>query len=475
MRDSYVAMSARDDAKYVEDREAVDFSNASLYVPAVQLITTVVLCTVVMLVTISVPPPSEVTALRTLTGMVAVATAGVWRPIRIGSPRGLHEIFKAGRPVVAVYVLALVVEQLCHACTHDHRAPRCGADKRAAEADVGGVGGVDALADCVEDHVETSLLVTVFSLLLVAGMVAGGFMQSRNHIRSDDLLPHIVVVTCAVVHALLPQSAVGANRRGDGGGAPFCDRVTLYGAAVRLLRACTFASVFVIHTYLCIENNVRYIRPTDMNAASVRALAASVWTLVCPSIVLGLAIVQCVLATWWRTHDELDTHGGRDSPAGARALRGAEPSDTSDNGEEWLDEERRAGASERTSRPPAEEPAPEPSSDQRDLIELLTPDEPSTTQGEQPLPEARPGSVEPTTEAAERGTEEAACEPSAPAEPPTPTSATRQPASIFAGMVLPDRCSTPGSAQGTESAAENVVANATRAHSKFRPLLVEGD
>jgi len=266
------------------DREAVDFGNATLYLPACQLVVVVVAMCLVNAAMVTFPPRWAVSALRTLTAIFLTALVGSWRPVRIGSPRGLNEVFRAAKPCVWLYATALVIEQLCHACSHVH----CDRTSVLAMASDGGDGGGGG----------GSALLRLCSHVVVVCMVCGGSTQSYYHMSRDDLLPFAVVATSLAALALMPQSGLAH------GGAPFCDEVTSFEAVVRLLRACTFATTFVVHTFVCIENERRYITTDDVTTTSVRATAASVWTLVCPVGMLILAPLQTTVGVYRRTSFE---------------------------------------------------------------------------------------------------------------------------------------------------------------------------
>lgn len=254
------------------DRESVDFSNATLYLPAVQLIVVTMAVCGANMAMVTLPPRWAVTALRTLTVLVVVAVVGTWRPIQIGNPRGVMELFRASKVSVWLYVAALVVEQLRHACTHHDCAGPVDRDERGGYMLLGGY---------------------VIEVL----MLIGGSFQSYAHISTDDILPLIVVALCIVALALMPEQPSNSA-------APFCDEVSLFEAAGRMLRACTFASLYVIHAFLCIGNEQRYITTDDVITAAIRATGASVWTLCCPVVMLVCAPFQASLGVYRRSSFE---------------------------------------------------------------------------------------------------------------------------------------------------------------------------
>ena len=112
------------DASDREDDEdsIVDFTNASLYLGGFQTAFAIVCCAAVSVLACWLAP--DASAVRTLA--LCVATGGVLmrKPLRVGRAHGVKIIFSALQPAVAIYILALVVEQLVHTCTRGSRACR---------------------------------------------------------------------------------------------------------------------------------------------------------------------------------------------------------------------------------------------------------------------------------------------------------------------------------------------------------------
>ena len=157
-------------------------------------------------------PIGFVSSVRTLVLCVGVAAPLVRRPIRIGRARGVTTVFNALRPAVALYLVALVLEQLVHTCF---------GEKREAE---------------MPSTLRALLQHSVSALLIVSGL-----LRARRP-RSESDLPFLLSVVCVVTAALLPPPPTASA-------GPLCEPTTLLGAGERLLRALLFAVVHAVLVY----------------------------------------------------------------------------------------------------------------------------------------------------------------------------------------------------------------------------------
>ena len=237
------------------DENKIDFAAAGLYVPAIQAIAaTTIAAMSVVIVTWLVPGASSV---RTLAIACGCGLGFVAQPIRIGSARGADAIFQAMRPCVAVYIVALVVEQLSHSCAVDGQA---GAWKR-----------------------------YLFSLATI-GMMVAGFVRAWRPRAETDLPFLLTGVSVTVVALLPPPPTILAG--------PLCaPTANFYETAIRIIRAFAFSMLFVLHVYAA--------TPTANSAADIlisiaRATSATLWTLSAHPLCLLLVPIQGSLALYMR-------------------------------------------------------------------------------------------------------------------------------------------------------------------------------
>jgi hypothetical protein len=233
-----------DDAEDV----AVDFSNAVLYIGALQTIAATVLTAFVGIVSCVAIPGNLVSAVRTLVLSSLVGVSVVRRPFRLGRVHGLSLIFRALQPCVLIYIGAEVAEQLVHTCTRDSSAP--------------------------------SWRRLVFHSMS-AVMLISGFMRARRPLAQTDL-PFLLTMLALFVVAMLPPPAIILS-------GPLCSAPTFNTAAERVVRAFTFSLLYCVFVYAA--------APPVQSSAEViicvmRASAASIWVLGSHSLLLPLAVVQ---------------------------------------------------------------------------------------------------------------------------------------------------------------------------------------
>ena len=191
-------------------------------------------------------PPAAISAVRTLAIASLIGFVLVRKPLRVGQCRGVMTVFNALRPSVAIYVLALILEQLVHTCVvlgDEHDAEAHGALRRG-----------------------------VYHVISIFLMISG-FLRAKNP-RSESDIPFLLTMCCLLAIAVLPPPA---NARTG----PLCQPTSLLGAGERVLRALLFAAVYVVLVYSAAPN--RNIS-NELFICVARATAASIW-------VLGVVVV----------------------------------------------------------------------------------------------------------------------------------------------------------------------------------------
>jgi hypothetical protein len=239
------------------DDEVVDFSNASLYLSAIQTILSVMACAATAILACWILPVAMVSAVRTLTLTCLMAALTMRKPLRIGHVHGLSLVFSALRPAVAVYISCLVIETLLHTCTQD------------------------------SDEVPSWRRV-VFQTAVV-GMMLSGILRARKPLSSTDT-PFLLTATCLLLVAFLPPPAVSMQ-------GPLCQSVSVAAAAERMVRALVFACVYSLFVYISSPTNSLY---GGTAVCIMRASAASVWVLGAALPLLLFSVPQCGIAIWAR-------------------------------------------------------------------------------------------------------------------------------------------------------------------------------
>ena len=288
---SRIARTApRSDHVLYADDYAVDFGAAGLYVVGFQAVLATLTTAAVAVASCSLLPHGAASAVRTLAVTVAFAAFSVRSPLRLGRVRGVMLMFNSLRPCVATYILALILEQLVHACADDGL-------------------GANTTAGWREISFHGAVLI----------MVTSGFLRAYRP-RSETDLPFLATLGAVVVLGLVPPATSAPS-------GPLCGSLTLYTAGERLLRATLFASVYAVHVYCspAVRN-----APADIVVCVVRAAAASIWILAAHVALLVLAPIQAVLALWRsfgssfgsETYQEVDvvSDGSLDIEDGSRRL-----------------------------------------------------------------------------------------------------------------------------------------------------------
>jgi hypothetical protein len=251
---------------FMDDEKTIDFGNVGLYLAGFQVCFAVVCCGCVSVLCCWLLSPDSISAVRTLaitamTGMILVRS-----PLRVGRVKGVATIFNALRPSVAVYVLALIVEQLVHTCVFSEN-----------------------------DSAHKSTIRRAMYHIVSVFLVISGLIRAKNP-RSESDLPFLVAFVCLLATALLPPPAI--SQRG-----PLCEPTDLLGAGERVLRALLFSAVYVVLVYAAAPSqNVT----NELFICVARATAASVWVLTATSWALPIAPLQAAIALFSRLNERTD-------------------------------------------------------------------------------------------------------------------------------------------------------------------------
>lgn len=248
----------------MEDEKAIDFSSVGLYLAGLQAVFAIVCCASASVLCCWLMPPSAISAVRTLAITTVVGLLLVRKPLRVGPTRGVVTVFNALRPSIAIYILALTIEQLVHTCV------------------------------LPDDDVEQQRSVVRRGIYhtMTAILALSGFVRARNP-RSESDLPFMVAAICVLVIALLPPPAIAKA-------GPLCEPAQLMSAGERVLRALLFASVYVSLVYTAAPNSNQ---SNELFICVARATAASTWVLGISAWGLPLAPVQVALALFTRLHE----------------------------------------------------------------------------------------------------------------------------------------------------------------------------
>ena len=231
-----------------DDDVAVDFSNAVLYVGALQTITATVFTSAVSIVSCVAFPPSFVSAIRTLVLSSVVGITIVRKPFKLGRVHGLNLIFRALQPCVLIYIGSEVAEQLVHTCTRESSTP--------------------------------SYRRFVFHSMS-ALMVFSGFLRARRPLAQTDF-PFLLTMFALFVISMLPPPAVMLS-------GPLCSLPTLSYAAERVVRSFVFALLYSVFVYAAappVQSS------SEMLICVMRASAASIWVLAAHFMLLPFAVIQ---------------------------------------------------------------------------------------------------------------------------------------------------------------------------------------
>lgn len=260
----------------MEDEKAIDFGSVGLYLAGLQVVFAIVCCSCASVLCCWLMPPAAISAVRTLAISAFIGFMLVRKPLRVGQCRGVMTVFNALRPSVAIYVLALILEQLVHTCV--------------------------VVGDENADEAHATLRRGVYHVISIFLMISG-FLRAKNP-RSESDIPFLLSMCCLLAIAVLPPPA---NARTG----PLCQPTSLLGAGERMLRALLFAAVYVVLVYSAAPN--RNIS-NELFICVARATASSIWVLGASSWALPLAPVQVGVALFTRLHDNSVANAQEQAP-----------------------------------------------------------------------------------------------------------------------------------------------------------------
>ena len=244
-------------AETMEEEKSIDFSSVGLYLAGLQVCFAIVCCGCASVLSCWLLPPNAISAVRTLAITTAIGLLPVRKPLRIGRTRGVCTMFNALRPSVAVYILALVLEQLVHTCV----LPEVSAERHGT--------------------LRHAIYHTISVFLIISGMI-----RAKNP-RSESDMPFLVTIICLMLTALLPPPAIAAS-------GPLCEPTSLLGAGERVLRALLFAAVYVVLVYAAAPaknvSNEHFICVARATAASIWVLSATAWALPLAPLQVGIVL-----------------------------------------------------------------------------------------------------------------------------------------------------------------------------------------
>lgn len=241
-----------------DDDDAIDFSNAVLYVGALQTIFATAAASMVSVLACWMLPIQAISAVRTLVLSTIVSALLVRRPFRLGRVHGLGLVFNALRPCVLIYLASMVLEQLIHTCTRDGASP--------------------------------SWRRFVFHVSIVVAMLSG-FSRAFKPLQQTDV-PFLVTSAALFVIAMLPPPAVVLS-------GPLCAQPTLNSSIERLVRALVFSFLYCTFVY---ASAPPVQSSGEVLVCVMRASAASLWTLGASVWILPLSILQAGIVIYVRIY-----------------------------------------------------------------------------------------------------------------------------------------------------------------------------
>ena len=254
-----------------EPHGVVDFNQAALYMPGLQVLCALLCCCLASILTaVASAAIGTVSAVRTSTVALLVGTAFVWRPVRVSSyVVGVDVMFDALRPCIFVYVGALVLEQLAHSC-----------------------GAANVVA-------APTLRYGIFQLLVLV-MAGAGFVQAHHPRRQTDY-PFVAVAGALFVIAFFAPP----TRTGWSGEGPLCEPPPTARAIERIFRALLFGV-----TYCALAYASEPARHTveEVGLCAMRAIVGTVWILCVHRYFLFVAGIQAFVVLWARMRDDKRRH-----------------------------------------------------------------------------------------------------------------------------------------------------------------------
>lgn len=221
-----------------DDEKIIDFHAAGLYLPAAQVVLSVVVASTASVVCCWITSPRQTCAVRTLAITSFCGVLFVRRPLRVAQAKGVNTVFTALRMAVFIYIFALTIEQILHSCSPE-----------------------DASGDY--DFMKRLMYHVCMAFTMFAG-----FLRARVPRSEHDGAFWISALSLLVISMVPPPAVPGTG--------PLCSAATLFAAGERLLRAFLFASIYCTLVYCSapISNNL-----ADQLVCIARATAASIWAL----------------------------------------------------------------------------------------------------------------------------------------------------------------------------------------------------
>lgn len=243
----------------------VDFANIALYIPAIQLLATLLAAASCLLLCGWVLQ-GDGCAVRSASLCFLVCAIGLWRKVKMHYARGADNVFDALRPAAIVWLTSIVAEHLVGAC-----------------AQPGAGTGVP-----VEAHYSFPKN-AIFHLCMLAMMISG-LVRAWSPDSENDY-PFGVSAIALLMIALVPPPVHPTDR------GPLCATESGYEVGERYLRTVMFAV-----TYTCFVYAAPPLRhgAGDVMLCFCRAAASSIWTLGCIPHLLIVAPVQCAVIIWLR-------------------------------------------------------------------------------------------------------------------------------------------------------------------------------
>lgn len=241
-----------------EDSTYIDFSNAGLYLVALQMVSASV-AVASLSATVNWISGESASAIRTFAVCTAAAIAALFRPARVGRVPGLTSVFNALRPCTGIYLLSLASGQLVHSCL-------------ALQSEM--------TTPAWRDY--------VFNVLQLP-LVACGIWRALNPVSPKDKTVLVAGMTLLAL-ALLPLP----GQRGDG---PLCVTPSLGQAGLRLLRALLFSLAYAFHVF---SSAPHVLERGDATLSATRASAASIWVLGAHVLVMPIVLLQIGIVIYQR-------------------------------------------------------------------------------------------------------------------------------------------------------------------------------
>lgn len=227
-----LAMTFGDDEKFI------DFHAAGLYLPAAQVVLSVVVASTASVVCCWISAPRQTCAVRTLAITSFCGVLFVRRPLTVAQAKGVNTVFTALRMAVFIYIFALTIEQILHSCSPE---------------------------DATGDY---DFIKRLMYHVCMAFTMFSGFWRARVPRSEHDGAFWISALSLIGISIVPPPAVPGTG--------PLCSSATLFAAGERLLRAFLFASIYCTLVYCSapISSNL-----ADQLVCIARATAASIWAL----------------------------------------------------------------------------------------------------------------------------------------------------------------------------------------------------